>query len=105
MFDTLIEDFEEDAAGAAEVGNKFPADDAEAVAVAVPGNEASQLETTEVAVTDLEDGADESWSDDPVRMYLMQMGQIPLLSREEEISAAKKIDAARLLTWEAAWKS
>ena len=34
--------------------------------------------------------------DDPVRMYLMQMGRIPLLSRDEEITAAKKIDAARL---------
>jgi len=33
--------------------------------------------------------------DDPVRMYLMQMGEIPLLSREQEISAAKKIEAAR----------
>ena len=33
--------------------------------------------------------------DDPVRMYLMQMGQIPLLTREEEISAATKIDQAR----------
>lgn len=33
--------------------------------------------------------------DDPVRMYLMQMGRIPLLSREEEISAAIKIDKAR----------
>ena len=35
--------------------------------------------------------------DDPVRMYLMQMGRIPLLSRVEEIDAAKKIDHARLL--------
>ena len=35
--------------------------------------------------------------DDPVRMYLMQMGRIPLLSRDEEIDAAKKIDHARLL--------
>ena len=35
--------------------------------------------------------------DDPVRMYLMQMGQIPLLSRAEEISAAKDIDRARFL--------
>ena len=34
-------------------------------------------------------------TDDPVRMYLMQMGEIPLLSRQEEISAAKKIEATR----------
>jgi RNA polymerase primary sigma factor len=30
--------------------------------------------------------------DDPVKMYLKQMGQIPLLSREKEISLAKKIE-------------
>ncbi len=33
--------------------------------------------------------------DDPVRMYLSQMGEIPLLSREEEISLAKKIEVTR----------
>ena len=33
--------------------------------------------------------------DDPVRMYLQQMGEIPLLSRPEEISLAKKIEWAR----------
>lgn len=30
--------------------------------------------------------------DDPVKMYLKQMGQIPLLSREEEITLAKEIE-------------
>ncbi len=30
--------------------------------------------------------------DDPVRMYLRQMGQIPLLTREQEITLAKKIE-------------
>ncbi len=34
-------------------------------------------------------------TDDPVRMYLMQMGQIPLLSRTEEIIYAKRIKRAR----------
>ena len=34
--------------------------------------------------------------DDPVRMYLTQMGEIPLLSRPEEISLAKKIELTRL---------
>src|SRR5690606_22876141 len=33
--------------------------------------------------------------DDPVRMYLMQMGEIPLLSRDEEIAAAKQIEKTR----------
>ncbi|MBU3759022.1 MAG: RNA polymerase sigma factor RpoD [Candidatus Omnitrophica bacterium] len=32
--------------------------------------------------------------DDPVRMYLRQMGQIPLLTRDEEIALAKRIEDA-----------
>ena len=33
--------------------------------------------------------------DDPVRMYLTQMGEIPLLKREQEINLAKKIEVTR----------
>jgi RNA polymerase primary sigma factor len=33
--------------------------------------------------------------DDPVRMYLMQMGEIPLLTRAQEIAAAKEIERTR----------
>ena len=33
--------------------------------------------------------------DDPVRMYLTQMGEIPLLTREQEISLAKAIEVTR----------
>ncbi|QDV10931.1 RNA polymerase sigma factor SigA [Rosistilla oblonga] len=33
--------------------------------------------------------------DDPVRMYLMQMGQIPLLTRDEEVEAAINIESTR----------
>ena len=34
--------------------------------------------------------------DDPIRMYLTQMGQIPLLTRNSEISLARKIELARM---------
>jgi RNA polymerase primary sigma factor len=37
----------------------------------------------------------ESWSDDPVRMYLTQMGEIPLLTRKQEIALAKEIEITR----------
>jgi RNA polymerase primary sigma factor len=35
------------------------------------------------------------WSSDPIRLYLSQMAEIPLLAREEEISLAKKIEVTR----------
>src|SRR4030042_6390297 len=34
--------------------------------------------------------------DDPIRMYLTQMGQIPLLTRNSEIALARKIEIARM---------
>ncbi len=46
---------------------------------------------------DEDDGIEEygrSRMDDPVRMYLRQMGQIPLLTREQEIALAKRIEDA-----------
>ncbi len=34
--------------------------------------------------------------DDPVRMYLKQMGQVPLLTREQEVEISKRIEAAEI---------
>ncbi|HLF18568.1 MAG TPA: RNA polymerase sigma factor RpoD [Candidatus Omnitrophota bacterium] len=43
--------------------------------------------------------------DDPVKMYLKQMGSIPLLSRENEINLAKRIEEAEIRFAEALFKS
>ena len=41
--------------------------------------------------------------DDPVKMYLKQMGSIPLLTREQEINLAKEIEATEIALCEAAY--
>ena len=46
------------------------------------------------AKNDLEEGSKRI--DDPVRMYLTQMGEIPLLTRPQEIALAKKIEMTRM---------
>lgn len=42
-----------------------------------------------------EDDIDGSKVDDPVRLYLMEMGKVPLLTRDEEIALAKEIEKGR----------
>ena len=49
---------------------------------------------TAVAKTGTKSGAGER-TDDPVRMYLREMGTVELLSREGEIAIAKRIEAGR----------
>jgi RNA polymerase primary sigma factor len=46
-------------------------------------NEEQQLRTSQLDILD-----------DPVRMYLKQMGQVPLLTREEEVAISKRIEKA-----------
>ena len=62
------------------------------VDVAVPEDQV-QLESEDDLLAGMDDV--ETWSDDPVRMYLTQMGEIPLLTRQEEIRLAKKIEVTR----------
>jgi RNA polymerase primary sigma factor len=58
-------------------------------------------EIEEFADADLESELDEVSSgstaciDDPVRMYLMQMGEIPLLTRSQELASARAIERSR----------
>lgn len=69
--------------------------------------ESQDEETTNETDSDSEDGDYESGgnisdddtgrTDDPVRMYLREMGAVELLSREGEIAIAKRIEAGREL--------
>jgi RNA polymerase primary sigma factor len=42
--------------------------------------------------------------DDPVRMYLKQMGQVPLLTREQEVEISKRIEDAELQVQEVLYR-
>jgi len=55
--------------------------------------EAEETEQEEFKTTDKKEASDRT--DDPVRMYLREMGSVELLSREGEIAIAKRIEAGR----------
>ena len=57
------------------------------------GTEVAERPTTAVATKAAKEPTDRT--DDPVRMYLREMGSVELLSREGEIAIAKRIEAGR----------
>ena len=98
MYNALIDEFEEVSTVPPDSANfddqavtVLEADDVEA-----PDSEEESQQEAEPKVDDVfaPDESD-SWSDDPVRMYLTQMGEIPLLTRQEEIALARKIEITR----------
>lgn len=64
-----------------------------AVAEPKPGPSAAEVQQASEAQLPAEELP--KLSDDPIRMYLSQMSGIPLLTREQEISHAKKIEVSR----------
>ncbi|MBW3596494.1 MAG: sigma-70 family RNA polymerase sigma factor [Planctomycetes bacterium] len=99
MYETLLEDFEDDATRPGE-----EEDEGFGQSVDDELDEADELESDGQARDQSDEDEDEllapleeteSWSDDPVRMYLTQMGEIPLLTRQQEISLAKRIEITR----------
>jgi hypothetical protein len=71
--------------------------DAETIGPAVAGDDEAVWAEDEPEINPHgDDEAGVEATDDPVRMYLMQMGQIPLLNRQEEIASAKEIERTRL---------
>jgi RNA polymerase primary sigma factor len=85
---TVVEaEEQEDQADGKPVAKKAGADDDEEEAVEAPEGEAAAETPVVTATLDR--------TDDPVRMYLREMGSVELLSREGEIAIAKRIEAGR----------
>jgi RNA polymerase primary sigma factor len=104
LYDSILEEFDEDAVRAPEEEEGFAVqavveidiadDDAEIDVVETAADVEVPVKLDEEELLSLSDDS-ESWSDDPVRMYLTQMGEIPLLTRQQEIYLAKKIELTR----------
>jgi len=96
----LLEEFEEDTTAVTEQEEEKFTDESEELD---DESSADDTDDSDDGEKDSKDDADElllaedneSWSDDPVRMYLTQMGEIPLLTRQQEIALAKKIEITR----------
>ncbi|MFN9880173.1 MAG: sigma-70 factor domain-containing protein, partial [Planctomycetota bacterium] len=103
MYDVLLDEFEDEATRTRVKDQPFD----ETVVQDVDDDEEAPAESQPIASDDgdveLSDREDllsaiddtDTWSDDPVRMYLTQMGEIPLLTRQQEISLAKRIEETR----------
>ena len=115
MYNAMLDDLQDEQTPAAEEAvtvavKAVTLEDDDLVEVAA--GEKTEEDVEELAAEDLlETGESESWSDDPVRMYLTQMGEIPLLKREEEIYLAKNIELTRakfrrkLLECDGTWRT
>jgi len=103
LYDTLLDEFEEDVTRPDDEENfeKLAVDDE------ITDGEEDDLAQSDDTAADVQAKSEEedefllsgeeteSWSDDPVRMYLTQMGEIPLLTRQQEIQLAKRIEVTR----------
>ena len=111
MYDSLLDEIEDDVvSGAHEVEDlaakvadvddgdgDLLADDVE-ISTLPDGELEAEADADVEAGNDSEEGLVEqveNWSDDPVRMYLTQMGEIPLLTRAQEIYLARQIESTR----------
>jgi RNA polymerase primary sigma factor len=105
LYDALLDEFEDDATRTPddeEHLRSLPLDDVDDSddddLIEPPGEiveaELPELREEEDLLAGIEEDT-ETWSDDPVRMYLTQMGEIPLLSRQEEIRLARRIEITR----------
>ncbi|MGH7979170.1 MAG: RNA polymerase sigma factor region1.1 domain-containing protein, partial [Limisphaerales bacterium] len=66
------------------------------VEIVMDGAEAERAKQPEPSQAEEEDEARLEILDDPVRMYMNQMGKVPLLTREQEVEICKKIEEAEV---------
>jgi RNA polymerase primary sigma factor len=94
---SLIDENDAEAQALAKGDEDFE-EDAEAVEEEeTPEHEPAESEEDEVLEKEFTEGEVSHRIDDPIRMYLTQMGQIPLLTRKDEIALARKIEIARMV--------
>ncbi len=100
MYDAILDNYEDEATRTRVSGNEpfvDPNIESEVDRTTPAAAEGQASDADIKASEELLAGVDEteSWSDDPVRMYLTQMGEIPLLTRQQEIALAKRIEETR----------
>ena len=108
MYDALLDDFEEPvrrtdddevtklASGMdGAVASGADAEMDESIEATAVDEDVSDADETVDATANSEESPQEHWADDPVRMYLTQMGEIPLLTRDEELELARRIEVNR----------
>ncbi len=66
------------------------------VEIVMDQSEAERAKQPEPAQAEEDDEARLEILDDPVRMYMNQMGKVPLLTREQEVEICKKIEEAEV---------
>jgi RNA polymerase primary sigma factor len=66
------------------------------VEIVMDSTEAERAKQPEPAQAEEDDEARLEILDDPVRMYMNQMGKVPLLTREQEVEICKKIEEAEV---------
>ncbi len=102
MYDTILDEFDDGVSPTTDENfNKGTEDSSRSEATAPAAKatpqpaaaKSSKKTGSETTLPSSEDN--DSWSEDPVRMYLTQMGEIPLLTRAEEIRLAKRIEITR----------
>jgi RNA polymerase primary sigma factor len=93
---TLVDEADAETQGLGKAEGDFE-EDAEPVDEEEVGAREEEAEEEELLEKEFVESEVSHRIDDPIRMYLTQMGQIPLLARKDEIALARKIEITRMV--------